>query len=93
MDRDVDLHAGRATRLGVGAQPELVAHDPAHEGDGQHGLERDVERIEVEEEVVGRLHAAAPGVQRMELDAAHVRHEQERGDVVHHQVLDELLRR
>jgi hypothetical protein len=90
LDRHVDLHAGRAAGLRVADQAERVERDLHVHRDREHVVEGDRrERVEVEEQVIRLLDRSAPRVQRMELDAAEVRDEQDPGDRVDHQVVDQ----
>ena len=91
-DRDVDLHAGRPGGLRVGGETQSLARHPDERGHCQDILEaRRRKRIEIEEEVVRCLDGPTPGMQRVELDASEVGHEQQAGAVLHHQVVDDLV--
>ena len=88
----VDLHPRCAGDLRIGREAEPLAchaHEPRH---GQHVPERGGrERVQVEEEIVGRVHGGAPGMEWVEFDAAEVRHEQKAGRVLDHEVIDDLV--
>ncbi len=91
FDRHVDLDPGRARGLRVPREPERPERGSDVARDDQDVLEARAHRVEVEEEVVGRVDRRAPRVERVHLDAAEVRDEQERGEVVHHQVADHAV--
>ncbi len=89
LEGDVDLHAGRAARLRERRHAEAVeqhAHVPRHRQDVVVGV--GLERVEVEEQVVGVRRVLAARVQRVHLDAAEVRDEQQRREVVDDEVVD-----
>ena len=78
------MDPGRARRLRIARQPELVHHLLDDERDRTHVGERvPLARVEVDQEVVRPLdvaHARVPGV---EVDAAEVDHPRQRGGVAH----------
>ena len=85
----VDPESGGSRGLRIRGQPQLIEDDLDVAGDGQDVLVRvRLERVEVEEQVVGVRDVLAAGVQRMHLDAAEVRDVEQRRGVVDHQVVD-----
>ena len=77
------LHAGRPRGLGVAAQAEPVQHHLDQLGHGADVLVGvRLERVEVEEGVVGPVKGAGPRVQGVHLDAAQVDHVQQAGPVL-----------
>ena len=85
LDRGQDVQTGRARRLRVRPQPELVQHLAHDERDLADERPLPVgRRVEIDQQVVGLLdlgHARVPGVQ---LDAAEVGDPGEAGRVVEH---------
>jgi hypothetical protein len=87
---DEHLHAGRPRRLGVAAQAEAVQDhldQLGHGADVPIGVR--LERVQVEEGVVGPVQGAGPRVQRVHLDAAQVDHVQQAGPVLGEHELDD----
>ena len=83
LDRREDVQAGRAGRLRVRAQPELVQHLLDDERDLADERPLAVgRRVEVDQEVVGPLDLGHARVPRVQLDAAEVRDPGEGGGVV-----------
>ena len=73
-DRREDVQPGRAGRLRVRAQPELVQHLAHDERDLAHVRPLAVaRRVEVDQQVVGPLDLGHARVPRVQLDAAEVR--------------------
>ena len=92
FERHVDLESRGATRLRERRQTELIEEDldvPSDREDVLVGVRR--ERVEVEEQVVRVGDVGAPRVERMELDAAEVRDEQQAGGVGDRHVVDQAL--
>ena len=76
-------------RRSWGTRYRLVEQHLDVTGHGQDVLVRvRLERIEVEEEVVGMRHVVAARVERVHLDAAEVGHVEQRGRVVDREVVD-----
>ena len=83
LDRREDVEAGRARRLRIRAQPELVHHLAHDERDLAHERPLAVgRRVEVDQQVVGPLDLGHARVPRVQLDAAEVRDPRERRRVV-----------
>lgn len=94
FERHEDLEAGRPARLRVRPQPERLERRVDVARDREDVVERDrFEGVEVEEQVVGSREARAPGVERVHLDAAEVRGEQEGREVVDRHVVDRAVAR
>jgi hypothetical protein len=80
----------RPRGLGVAAQAEAVQDDLDQLGHGADVLIGvGLERVEVEEGVVGPVQGAGPRVQRVHLDAAQVDHVQQAGQVLGEHELDD----